>query len=48
VTFTECYARRVEAEIEGIQVNMISLPDLKTNKKGSGRNKNLADLDYLP
>jgi predicted nucleotidyltransferase len=48
VTFTECYARRVEAEIEGIQVNMISLPDLKTNKKASGRNKDLADLDYLP
>ena len=48
VTFAECYARRVEADIEGIQVNMISLPDLKTNKKASGRNKDLADLDYLP
>jgi predicted nucleotidyltransferase len=48
VTFEECYARRVEADIEGLQVNMISLPDLKTNKKASGRNKDLADLDYLP
>ena len=48
VTFAECYARRVEADIEGIQVDMISLPDLKTNKKASGRNKDLADLDYLP
>jgi predicted nucleotidyltransferase len=48
VIFAECYARRVEADIEGIQVNMISLPDLKTNKKASGRNKDLADLDYLP
>ena len=48
VTFEECYARRVEANIEGLHVNMISLPDLKTNKKASGRNKDLADLDYLP
>ena len=48
VTFAECYARRVEAVIEGIPVNIISLPDLKTNKKASGRNKDLADLDYLP
>ncbi len=48
VTFAECYARRVEADIEGVQVNMISLPDLKTNKRASGRNKDLADLDYLP
>ena len=48
VTFAECYARRVEADIEGLQVNIISLSDLKTNKKASGRNKDLADLDYLP
>jgi hypothetical protein len=48
VAFAECYARRVEWELEGIRVNMISLQDLKTNKKASGRNKDLADLDYLP
>jgi hypothetical protein len=48
VTFAECYVRRVEAGIDGVQVNMISLPDLKTNRKGSGHNKHLADLDYLP
>lgn len=48
VSFAECYARRVEADVEGLQVNMISLPDLKTNKKASGRNKDLADFDYLP
>jgi len=48
VTFADCYARRVLANIEDIQVNIISLPDLKTNKKASGRNKDLADLDYLP
>ena len=48
VTFRECYARRVEAEIDGVQVRIISLSDLKTNKKASRRNKDLADLDYLP
>ena len=48
VSFSECYARRVEADLDGIQVRLISLPDLKKNKKASGRNKDLADLDYLP
>ena len=48
VSFSECYARRIQADIDGILVNLISLADLKTNKKASGRNKDLADLDYLP
>src|SRR5579864_4463686 len=29
-------------------VSFISLPDLKVNKRSSARNKDLADLDYLP
>src|SRR5205814_5133253 len=37
VNFAECYSRRVESDIDGIQVNIISLPDLKPNKKASGR-----------
>ena len=48
VTFAECYARRITISLEGVEVNLISLPDLKTNKRASGRNKDLADLDYLP
>jgi hypothetical protein len=48
VTFVDCYNRRIESEIDGVTLNIISLPDLKTNKKASGRNKDLADLDYLP
>ena len=47
VTFEECYAWRVEADIEGLPVTMVSLRDLKTNRRASGRNKDLADLDYL-
>lgn len=48
VAFEECYGRRVTAEIEGIPVPVIGLADLKRNKRASGRNKDLADLDYLP
>jgi len=48
VKFEDCYGRRVNAVIEGLPVGIISLPDLKANKKASGRNKDLADLDYLP
>jgi hypothetical protein len=48
VTFAECYARRVTTQLKDVEVNLISLPDLKTNKKASGWNKDLADLDYLP
>jgi predicted nucleotidyltransferase len=48
VTFSECFARRIQANVDGIPVSLISLPDLKTNKRASGRHKDLADLDYLP
>ena len=48
VEFSKCYKKRITAEIDRIEVCIISLPDLKTNKKASGRNKDLADLDYLP
>ena len=48
VEFNKCYKNRITAKIDGINVDIISLPDLKSNKKASGRNKDLADLDYLP
>ncbi|WP_325309166.1 DUF6036 family nucleotidyltransferase [Longimicrobium sp.] len=48
VEFDECYAGRVEDELDGVKVSLISLRDLKTNKKASGRNKDLADLENLP
>jgi hypothetical protein len=38
----------VETMLEGLTVKMICLSDLKTNKRASGRNKDLADLDNLP
>jgi predicted nucleotidyltransferase len=48
VEFTKCYKKRIIADIDSIKVNIISLLDLKENKKASGRHKDLADLDYLP
>jgi hypothetical protein len=48
VTFAECYPQRVAVELDGIPIWFISLADLKINKRASGRNKDLADLDNLP
>jgi hypothetical protein len=48
VEFAACYAGRVIVEVDGIPVNIIGLDDLKTNKRASGRLKDLADLESLP
>ncbi len=48
VTFEECYAARVQAVIDDIEVNMISLDHLKANKRATGRHKDLDDLEHLP
>ncbi len=47
VSFDDCYTRREEVNLDGILVNMISLGDLKKNKKASGRHKDLDDLEHL-
>lgn len=39
---------RVQTEIDGVPVQVISLAHLKANKKASGRSKDLADLENLP
>jgi hypothetical protein len=48
VEFEDCYLRRIETEIDGVMIPWISLPDLRTNKRASGRTKDLADLENLP
>jgi len=45
--FSTCYARRAVEPIDGIVINVLSLEDLKTNKRASGRPKDLGDLDYF-
>lgn len=48
VAFAECYAARVEAVIDEVQVYIINLAHLKQNKRAVGRYKDLDDLDHLP
>ncbi len=48
VDFADCYNRRNRVDVGGMQVSLISLEDLKTNKKASGRHKDLEDLEHLP
>ena len=48
VEFDECYNARIVDEVDGIEVNLIDLANLKKNKKASGRAKDLADLEKLP
>jgi len=48
VDFEECYARRIVVTWDGVDVPLISIEDLRKNKAGSGRPKDLADLENLP
>jgi hypothetical protein len=48
VEFSKCYANRVISEIDSVRVSLISLGDLKINKKASGRAKDINDLENLP
>ncbi|GAI75855.1 unnamed protein product, partial [marine sediment metagenome] len=47
VEFTECYGNKKTVTIDDIDINFISLEDLKKNKKASGRYQDLADLENL-
>ena len=47
LTFSDCYPKRVSFTIEGVDIQTISLEDLKKNKKASGRYKDLDDLENL-
>jgi len=47
VTFESCYLNKVEVEIDGINVNFISLKDLIKNKQKSGRLRDLDDINHL-
>jgi predicted nucleotidyltransferase len=48
VEFDTCLARAVEFDLDGVRVPVISLADLKVNKRAAGRHKDLADLENLP
>jgi hypothetical protein len=46
VGFSECYACRVQAILDGVEVNIISLEHLRINKRMIARAKDLDDLEH--
>jgi predicted nucleotidyltransferase len=48
VSFEACFACRKSDVVDGVDVNIIGLDDLKANKAATGRHKDLDDLDNLP
>ena len=48
VDFDDCVKRSIARMVGGCPIPVIGLEDLKTNKRASGRNKDLADLENLP
>jgi hypothetical protein len=47
VDFDKCYRSRIEQEIEGVLLPFIDLPNLKANKRATGRAQDLADIENL-
>ncbi|MCY2924901.1 MAG: nucleotidyltransferase [Planctomycetota bacterium] len=47
VQFAPCYRRRASGNIDGMDVSIISLPDLLANKRAAGRLKDRDDLENL-
>ena len=45
--FSDAFARSQLINIEGIPVHVLSLQDLITNKRATGRTKDLADAEFL-
>jgi len=48
VDFDDCYQTRIIDKIDGVEVNLIDLQNLKKNKKASGRAKDINDIEQLP
>ena len=47
VEFEDCWSRRVQLVLGDLEIPMISLADLRVNKRAAGRPKDLADLSEL-
>ncbi len=45
--FEQAFARALSTDLEGIEVRVPSIDDLITNKRASGRAKDLADVEAL-
>lgn len=47
VEFPDAFSQRITDDIDGVRVNIISLDQLKRNKRAAGRHKDLGDLESL-
>lgn len=47
VDFKESFPSRIVADVEGVQIPIIGLEQLRANKLASGRPQDLADIDHL-
>lgn len=47
VEFGQCFGNRAVAQLDGVEVNLINLDDLRINKRAMGRPKDLDDLEHL-
>jgi predicted nucleotidyltransferase len=45
--FEEAFAHSIAIEIDGIEIHILSIPDLICNKRASGRTKDIADAEAL-
>lgn len=48
VRFEDCLTRSLTESIDGLLVKVIGLEDLKSNKRASGRPRDVDDLQHLP
>jgi len=48
VQFQPCFDSRTADSIDGIEMQIMGLKELKTNKKASGRHIDLHDVEHLP
>lgn len=47
VEFDDCFTRRIVVPIDGVQVAVIGLEDLRRNKRAVGRLQDMADIESL-
>jgi hypothetical protein len=47
IEFAACYKRKIDFEYENIQIKLLSLDDLITNKKAAGRTKDKLDIENI-
>jgi hypothetical protein len=48
LNFDECYSKIQVTAIDGVELPFVDLESLKKNKRSTGRNKDLGDVENLP